>query len=133
MLLKITENKKFLQIADSTQLELEQFESSFTKKPDNWFILRKKLPHWDGDVKFMDRYNRIPIGLWGEVKKLAEKYHFPLTIEGNENLIDPDFDADDFDSWVVDHFEHSKITPRYYQNEAARKALQFLNCTEEIS
>lgn len=133
MLLKITENKKFLQIADSTQLELEQFESSFTKKPDNWFILRKKLPHWDGDVKFMDRYNRIPIGLWGEVKKLAKKYHFPLTIEGNEYLIDPEFDQEDFDSWVVDHFEHSKITPRYYQNEGVRRALKFLNCTEEIS
>ena len=133
MKLKITDNRKYLQVADSTQLELEQLESSFTKKPDNWFILRKKLPHWDGDIRFIDRYNRIPIGLWGEVQKLAKKFHFPLNIEGSEYLQDPDYSRKDFEAWVVDHFEHSNITPRYYQNEAAKRALHFMNCTEEIS
>lgn len=133
MKLRITEDRKFLQIADSTQLEHEQLESSFTKKPDNWFILRKKIPHWDGDIKFIDRYSRIPLGLWGEVKKLSEKFHFPLEIEGSDALTDPEYSRADFEAWVVDHFEHSKITPRYYQNEAAKRALKFMNCTEEIS
>lgn len=133
MKLQITEDRKFLRIVDSTQLEMEQIESSFTLKPDNWFIIRKKLPHWDGEIKFVDRYNRIPLGLWGEVKKLSKKYNFPLQIEGTEYLMNPDYDQEDFDSWVVDHFEHSRITPRYYQNEAVRRALKYMNCTEEIS
>jgi superfamily II DNA or RNA helicase len=133
MKLIITEDKKFLRVEDSTQLEIEQLESSFTKKPDNWFIIRKKLPHWDGEIKFIDRYSRIPLGLWGEVQKLAKKYNFPLNIEGKEYLTDKDFNEEDFDSWVVDHFEHSKLNPRDYQNEAARRALKFRICTEEIS
>jgi len=133
MRLRITEDKKFLQVADSTQLESDQLESSFTKKPDNWFIIRKKLPHWDGEIKFIDRYNRIPLGLWGEVQKLAKKFNFPLIFDTGDALSDPDFSEDDFDSWVVDHFEHSNISPRQYQNEAAKRALKFMNCTEEIS
>ena len=133
MKLKITEDKKFLQIIDSTQLESDQIFSSFTKRPDNWFIIRKKLPHWDGEIKFIDRYNRIPIGLWGEVQKLSKKYNFPLILDTGDALSDPNFSDDDFDSWVVDHFEHSNINPRQYQNEAAKRALKFMNCTEEIS
>lgn len=133
MRFKITDDGKYIQIIDSTQLEYDQIHSSFSKKVDNWFIIRKKLPHWDGDIRFIDQYNRIPIGLWGEVKKLAKKFKFPLSIEAEGALEDPDYFPDDFESWVVDHFEHSKINPRNYQNEAAKRALQFMNCTEEIS
>ena len=68
MKLGITKDKKFLEVISCTQLELEQLESSFSKRVDNWFILRKKITHWDGIIKFIDRYNRIPKGLWGEVK-----------------------------------------------------------------
>jgi len=130
MRLKITEDKKFLQVADSTQLELEQLESSFTKKPDNWFIIRKKLPHWDGEIKFIDKYNRIPIGLWREVQKLSKKFNFPLILEAGDALQDPNFIEEEFDSWVVDHFEHSSINPRQYQVEAVKGALKFMNCIE---
>ena len=133
MKLELTEDKKFFKVVESSQLEFEQLESSFTKKPDNWFILRKKLPHWDGDIRFVDRYGRIPIGLWGEVKKLAKKFNFPLIIEGQEKIINSDFSESDFESWVVDFFEHSRITPRDYQIEGAKRVLKFMNCTEEIS
>ena len=43
MKFKVTENKKFLQLVDSTALELEQLEYSFVKKVDNYFIIKKKL------------------------------------------------------------------------------------------
>lgn len=136
MRFKITDDGKYLQIIDSTQLEYDQIHSSFSKKVDNWFILRKKLPAnsgWTGDVKFIDQYNRIPFGLWGEAKKLAKKFHFPLSIEGEGSITDPDFDEDDLESWIVDHFEHSPISPRYYQTEGVKRVLKFRNCTEEIS
>lgn len=133
MKLKITPDGKFLQVVDSTQLELEQLESSFSKRVDNWFILKKKIPHWDGIVKFIDQYNRIPKGLWGEVKKLSEKFNFPLYIEGNEAIIDPEYSEEDLEAWIVDHFEHCSISPRYYQTEGVKRLLKFMNCTEEIS
>ena len=134
MKLRLTEDGKFLQLTDCSQLEYDQLNASFTKKPDNWFILRKKIPHWDGDIKFFqEKTQRIPIGLWGEAKKLADKFHFPLSIEGKGSIKDPDYSEEDLESWIVDHFEHSSISPRYYQTEGVKKVLQFRNCTEEIS
>jgi len=134
MKFKISEDKKFLVLSDSTLLEFDQLVSSFTKKIDAWFVLRKKFPHWDGDVKFFqERTQRIPLGLWGEVKKMAEKFNFPLTIEGNDAIIDPEFSEEDFEAWMIDHFEECSITPKYFQIEAAKRVLKFMNCTEEVS
>ena len=85
MRLKVDDNRQYLVVEDCTQLELEQMESSFTKKVDNWFIIKKKIPHWDGEIKFIDRYNRIPIGLWGEVRSLAKNKIFLFSLK-EENL-----------------------------------------------
>ena len=134
MRLKVTEDKKFLYVDDCTQLELEQVESSFTKKVDNWFIIKKKIPNWDGEIKFIDRYNRIPIGLWGEVRSLAKKYNFPLSIDGAEILVDKTFTEEDFSNWMNEFFpDPDEFCLRDYQIEACLKALKFRFCTEEIS
>lgn len=134
MKLKVTEDKRFLTVVDSTKLELDQLIYSFTKKPDNWFILRKKIPHWDGEVKFIDRYNRIPIGLWDEVKKLSDKYHFHLEIEGAEVFSNKNYDGKDFEGWIKYYFKESEdFNPREYQLEASKKILKYRFCIEEIS
>jgi superfamily II DNA or RNA helicase len=134
MQLKVSEDKKFLIVDDCTQLEFEQLESSFTRKVDNWFILKKKIPHWDGEIKFIDRYNRIPIGLWGEVRALAKKYNFPFFIDDTETLIDKEFVKEDFTNWMNEFFpDPEEFTLRDYQIEACLKALKFRFCTEEIS
>lgn len=133
MILHVTDDKKFLQVVDCTANELEQLEYSFTKKVDNYFIIKKKIPHWDGEIKFIDRYQRIPIGLWQEVKNVCHKFHIPLNIEGIEYLIDETHDFLKFEEWVYEYFKESKITPREYQIEGANRILKFRNCTEEIS
>lgn len=134
MKLKVTSDKNFLQVVDSTQLELDQLIHSFTKKVDNWFIIKKKIPHWDGEIKFIDRYNRVPLGLWQEIKKLAEKYHFHLEIEGSEIFSNKDFDPDDFKKWIDEFFKDADgFYPRDYQIEAAKRVLKYRFCTEEIS
>jgi superfamily II DNA or RNA helicase len=137
----ITSDRKFLILTDVTQLELEQLELSFTRKPDNWFIIKKKVPHWNGEIKFIDSYNRIPIGLWKEVQNVAQKYNFPLQIEGSNELIDESFNEEDFDEWHQEFFKNAyvganndiKFTPRWYQIEGAKRILKFRFCTEEIS
>jgi hypothetical protein len=68
--LKVTDDKKFLTVTDCTMNEIEQLEYSFTKKVANYFIIKKKIPSWDGEIHFMDRYQRVPLGLWQEVKNL---------------------------------------------------------------
>jgi len=132
--LRVTSDKKYLQAENYTMHEIEQLEYSFTKKVDNYFIIKKKIPHWDGEIKFIDRYQRIPIGLWQEVYNVAKKFHFPLEVEGIEHLYDKNHDFESFSIWAQDYFsEHPTITPRDYQIEGANRILKFKNCTEEIS
>ena len=130
----VTEDKKFLQLVSSTSLELEQLEYSFTKKPDNWFILRKKIPRWDGEIKFIDRFNRIPIGLHQEVRRLADKYNFPLEIEGSEIFTNKNYDPENIDNWIKEYFKEAEnFQPRDYQIEGIKRILKYSFCTEEIS
>lgn len=133
MVVRVTDDKKYLQIIDGSQNEIEQVEYSFTKKVNNYFIIKKKIPHWDGEIKFIDKYLRIPIGLWRELEKLCKKFHIPFKIEGIENLYDESYNEKEFKSWVADYFKDSEIKPREYQIEAASKVLKYRNCTEEIS
>jgi len=133
--LKVDDSKKYLVITNSTQLEYEQLESSFTKRTMNWGAIRNKNSHQPKsfETKFVDRYGRIPIGLWAEVKKLAEKFNFKLQIEGTEYLYDKDFDESDFIEWVNTYFEEAEKQPRDYQIEGIIRILMYKYCTEEIS
>jgi intein/homing endonuclease len=131
--LKITDDKKFLQVTSCTAHEIDQLEYSMTKKVDNYFIIKKKRPNWDGEIRFMDRYQRIPIGLWKEVQEVCTKYHFHLEIEGVDKLFDKTHDFEAFNIWATKYFDESKMTPRDYQLEGANRVIKFKNCTEEIS
>lgn len=135
MKLKVDDSKKFLVVTESTQLEYEQLESSFTKKVMNWGAIRSKNSHQPKsfETKFVDRYGRVPIGLWREVQKLAKKYFFHLDIEGIEWLYDQFYDESQFIEWVNTYFEESEKQPRDYQVEGISRILKYRNCTEEIS
>jgi len=134
MKLRVTADRQFLQVVDSTQLELEQLEYSFTKKVDNYFIIKKKVPHWDGEVKFIDRYNRIPIGLWQEIKKIADKFNYHLEIENaNDIFTNKEYDPEDLEKWIEEYFVNEKFQPRSYQIDGVKAVLKYRFCTEEIS
>jgi len=134
MKLKVTEDKKFLQITEGSKNEIDQMQASFTKKVENFHFIKKRFNNgWDGTVKFIDKYDRIPIGLWMEVKNLAKKYNFQLSIVDNDIIPDPNYNEKEIDVWISEFFKDSKIKPRYYQIEALKKAIQYKYCTEEIS
>lgn len=133
MKFKVSEDKNFLLLQDSTNLEFEQLESSLTKLVDNWFIIKKKMPYWDGKIKFIDKYNRVPFGLWGEIKNVAKEYKFPLKIDGINEIFEKNYNEQDFYKWVEGYFKDADIQPRDYQIEGAKNTLFFKRCTEEIS
>ena len=135
MKLKVDDSKLFLSIVDSTELEYDQLVSSFTKSEVNWGAIRAKVPGAQKGYKivFVDKYGRIPIGLWAEVQKVTKKYMFHLEIEGIEHLVDKDFDETDFIEWSNTYFEESIKPPRDYQNEGICRVLKYHKCTEEIS
>ena len=135
MKLKVDDSKKFLVVVESSELEYEQLEHSFTKKSMNWGAIRAKRPgaYKGFEEHFVDRYGRIPIGLWHEVQKLAKQFYFPLEVEGIENLYDKDYDESQFIEWVNTYFEESEKQPRDYQIEGVSRILKYKYCTEEIS
>ena len=82
----------------------------------------------------MDKYQRIPVGLWNELNETCQKYNFPLTIEGMDNVIDYQFDEQDFRNWVEEFFsDHPKIKPRDYQIDAAVPILKYRRSISEIA
>jgi superfamily II DNA or RNA helicase len=133
MKLKVDDNGRFMVLVDSTQLEYDQLQLSFTKRHDDWYIVRKRNRFAKSEEKFVDQFGRIPLGLWSEVQKLAKKYHFPLVIEGIEHLYDKDFDESEFVEWVDNYFQNSEKKPRDYQIEAVVKILKYKNCVEEVA
>jgi len=135
MRFKVDDTHHFLVLIDSTELEYSQIESSFTKKSINWSHVRAKKPGaFKGfETKFIDRYGRIPLGLWSELQKFSKKYYFNLEIEGTEYLYDKNYDENLFLSWVDTYFENSDNFPRDYQIEGISRILKYKLCTEEIS
>lgn len=135
MKLKVDDSKKFMVVIDSTQLEYEQLEHSFTKRTMNWAAIRNKNSHIPKsfEIKFIDKFGRIPIGLWAEVQKLAKKFKFTLEIDGIEHLYEKDYDESEFVEWVNTYFEESEKQPRDYQIEGISRVLKYRHCTEEIS
>jgi superfamily II DNA or RNA helicase len=134
MHLIVTEDKKYLRISESTEIELEQIAYSLKKRIRGHFfnpLVKKKI--WDGYVHFC-KNNFIPIGLWGEVIRLGETYNFPVSIDGLNRIIDTEFDEKDFRDWVEDFFsDHPKYKPRDYQIESAAAVIKHRLCTSEIA
>jgi superfamily II DNA or RNA helicase len=102
--------------------------------PTGNFIRWSKKKIWDGFISFIDKYQRIPVGLWNELNDTCAKYGFPLEVEGIGRIIDYDFDEHDFRKWVNEFFsDHPTIKPRDYQIEAAIPIIKYRRSISEIA
>ena len=132
---KVTPDGRFIQIVDGTDLELDQVRHSFKKRISNWRfhpLVKKKI--LDGYITFIDKYDRIPVGLWNELNQVCTQYDFELRVEGIDSVIDYDFDEQDFRKWVDDFFaDHPKIKPRDYQIDACVPILKYRRSISEIA
>ena len=73
---RVTPDNRFLQITECSEIELEQIRFSFKKRITNWRfhpLVKKKI--WDGYIAFIDKYNRIPVGLWNELNETCKTEH----------------------------------------------------------
>ena len=131
----ITPDKKFIQLIDFSEMELEQVRHSFKRRISNWRfhpLVKKRV--WDGYISFIDKYNRIPAGLWNELNDICKKFNLKIEIEGLKELIDFDFDEQDFRSWVEEFFsDHPKYKPRDYQIDACIPIMKYRRTISEIA
>jgi superfamily II DNA or RNA helicase len=125
----------FLQLIDFTNEELEQIRHSFNKRISNWRfhpLVKKGL--WDGYISFIDKTNRLPVGLWSELTQLCEKYKFQIEFSGLDKIIDYEFDEEDFRTWVAEFFsDHPKLVPRVYQIDACIPIIKYRKSISEIA
>lgn len=81
MVVKLTDDKKFLIVRSATKLELDQLKLSFTKEPADSWIIKKKNPYIVTKKNFMNQFNMIPTGLWLELVQICQKFGFELEFE----------------------------------------------------
>lgn len=132
---RVTPDTRFIQIVEAEDHEFEQLKHSFKRRITNWRyhpLVRKKC--WDGYISFYDKYNRIPVGLWNELSIICTTYDFKLKIEGIDQIIDYNFDEEDFRKWVDDFFsDHPNYKPRDYQIDACIPILKYRRNISEIA
>jgi hypothetical protein len=99
-------------------------------------LLLKKIYNREANIllptTFIDKYNRIPIGLWNELNVCCKKFEFELDIEGFDSIVDPELTPEIFEAWVWDFFKdhpkHCKGGPkeiRDYQISSVYNILKF--------
>lgn len=132
---KLTIDNKFIQLYELSDYELKQLKISFTKKINNWFIIKRKSPFANVDESFINKYNMIPIGLWVELVKIATKYKLNLIFDEDfdNNIKDNLLTIDNIKSYCNNLFKNSDIQPYDYQIDAVYKMLKYKKCCVEIS
>jgi len=134
MEISLTENMQLLRIDSASEMEIEQLNISLNRRVENWRfhpLVKKGL--WDGYISYIKDDKWIPAGLWREVMTICKEYNYELKINGITNLFDRNIQAESFETWAIDFFEGSKITPRDYQIDAAFNILKFRKCLAELA
>ena len=137
MLVRLTENKNFLQVVDCTDIEYKQLQFSFRKRVKNWrFHPQVKRKLWDGYISYIDSASRLPVGLWHELTEVCKENGFAVNFE-NFDLFKSPFTKDEFLSWVqaTSFFDKkgNKIEPRDYQVSSVWQILKYKLSISEIA
>ena len=136
---RLTTDHKFLHIYEYEQKEIDQIKYSFKRKIANWRfhpLVKRKL--WNGEINFIDKFNRIPIGLWNELSATCKKFGFELFIDEMDQILDYNLIYEEFETWVREFFkDHPKYKIdgpkeiRDYQIQSAFHILKFkMSCSE---
>lgn len=139
MKFRLTEDTRFLELIEASELELEQLRLSLTKQIHNArFNPRVKNGNWDGFYCYLYQNKYVPAGLWKVVFEMCKKYQFPVEFEDIRNLFDDDIDPVEFEEWAMNFFDGYKVKgedvrPRDYQLETAFRILKFRKCAAELA
>lgn len=137
MLVKLSENKNFLQVIECTDLEFKQLQMSFRKRVKNWrFNPQVKRKLWDGYITYMDSAGRLPVGLWHELTEVCKEHGFAVNFD-NFDLFKSPFTKEEYLSWVsaTSFFDKkgNKIEPRDYQVNSVWLILKYKLSISEIA
>lgn len=137
MLVKLMDNKNFLQVVECSDVEFKQLQFSFRKKIKNWrFHPQVKRKLWDGYMTFMDSAGRMPVGLWNELIEVCKEHGFAVNFEDFDLFRSP-YTKEEFLAWVeaTSFFDKkgNKIEPRDYQVSSVWAILKYKYSISEIA
>jgi len=139
MKFRLTDDSRFLELLEATELELEQLRLSLTKQIKNArFNPTVQRGNWDGFYCYLYQNKFVPAGLWKIVFDMCKKYNLHVQFENIRNLFDDEIDEEEFNEWAMNFFDGFQIKgedvrPRDYQLESAFRILKFRKCSAELA
>lgn len=137
---RVTEDGRFIQITDFTQTEYDQLHFSFNKRIGAWrFHPLVKKGIWNGYIKFIDKFNRIPLGLWNKLNKICQQHNFEIEFDGSSYIKNQDFNEEDFIDWVWEFYEGTRYGKggdrelREYQVQACIDTILYYKSRSELA
>ena len=141
MVVKLTDDKKFLIVKSATKLELDQLKLSFTKEPADSWIIKKKNPYIITKKNFMNQFNMIPTGLWLELVQICQKFGFELEFEEDFTCKTQNctLSLEEFSEYLDELFsdcyndKNQKIDPMHYQVAGVYQLLKYKHACVEVT
>ena len=129
MTARLSYDKKYIIIENTSFLERKKLESEFTKKVPNWFIIKNKNPNAKIEESFINDYYMIPTGLYMELIKICKDYDYKLDFIDNFDSKIKNYDVkyDNFIEYIDKLFSKSKLKPMQYQLQGAYNILLYQN------
>jgi hypothetical protein len=86
----LSDNLDYIHLIDSDNAEeVKNLDNYLTREVDNARfhpLVKKKL--WNGKIQFLDKFNRISSGLYGELYKFSKDLNVDISISNIEKIFD---------------------------------------------
>ena len=132
---RLTYDNQWIVCESNDATEMKQLKMSFTRKVNDWYIIKKKAPYANVNETFMNSYGMIPVGLWLELVRICKKFNYSLQFDDDFNcrIKNCNITREDFDKFISDLFSNSSLSKRDYQLDGVFNILQYQHCCVEVS
>lgn len=131
----LSDNLDYIHLIDSDNAEeVKNLDNYLTREVDNARfhpLVKKKL--WNGKIQFLDKFNRISSGLYGELYKFSKDLNVDISISNIEKIFDIEIKKEDFVKFIEEKLKNCKFQPRDYQLDAAFNILKYRRSLSEIA
>ena len=131
---RLTEDFQWIHV-EGDALEMNQIKMAFTKKVNQWYIIKSKNPNADVDERFINGIGLIPVGLWIDLISVCKKFGYQISFvdDFEKKIKNTDISYDTFSKYVDGLYANSPIYPRDYQIEGVYRMLEYKNACIEVS
>jgi superfamily II DNA or RNA helicase len=129
MIVKVDQLGQEMTLIYESSIEEQQTNVSFTRSIQNAKFRKSKFSKWDGQVKFVKYGNRMAFGLWLELKRMCDRFGYPIKFEGLGNVIEEGiFTREYITEFCKNLLQEYEFDADEEQIESVYKALKYKKC-----